>query len=141
MIKKHYIGNVLWKDFESIIHEYINDYNNKFKYFTLKIDFQLSDDKHNISIDNIEGEIPLYRFKNSGWISYKFCQSRKVHDYVIYISSLKNEKLEPTSIINNVILTIFLTYKTMKRNYLLLQPRSVLESKLMKQILFYFKKI
>ena len=67
-------------------------------------------------------------------IYYKFCQSKKVIDYIYYIANLKNIKLEPTSIINNVIITIFLKYKTMKRNHLLSQPRRVLESKLLKHI-------
>ena len=52
-------------------------------------------------------------------------------DYVNYIANLKNIELE---IINNVIITIFLKDKTMKRYHLLLQPRRVLESKLLKHI-------
>ena len=82
-----------------------------------------------ISIDNIEGEIPLYKFKNSGWVYYNFCQSKKVRDFVFHNATLKNIKLESTSIINKVILTIFSKYKTINRNHLLNQPRSILESK------------
>ena len=88
----------------------------------------------NISIDNIEGEIPLYKFKNSGWIYYKFCQSKKVKDFVFHTATLKDIKLESSSIINNVILTIFSKYKTIKRNHLLNQPRPFLESKILKHI-------
>ena len=87
-----------------------------------------------ISVDNIEGQIPLYKFKNSGWIYYKFCQSKKVRDFVFHNAILKNIKLESSSIINNVILTIFSKYKTIKRNHLLNQPRPILESKILKQI-------
>ena len=87
-----------------------------------------------ISIDNIEGEIPLYKFKNSGWIYYKFCQSKKVKDFVFHNATLKNIKLESSSIINNVILTIFSKYKTIKRNHLLNQPGSILKSKILKHI-------
>ena len=87
-----------------------------------------------ISVDNIEGEIPLYKYKNSGWIYYKFCQSKKVRDFVFHNATLKNIKLESTSIINNVILTIFSKYKTIKRNHLLLQTRPVLESQILKNI-------
>ena len=131
---KYYIGNVLWKDFENIIRDYINEYNNKFNSFSIKIDFQLNNDKYSIAIDNIEGEIPLYKFQNNEWIYYRFCQSKKVRDFVFYNATLKNIKLESTSLINNVILTIFSKYKTMKRNHLLNQPRRVLESKILKQI-------
>ena len=87
-----------------------------------------------ISIDNIEAEIPLYKFKNSGWIFYKFCQNKKVRDFLFHNAILKNIKLESSSIINNVILTIFSTYKTIKRNHLLNQPRSILESKILKHV-------
>ena len=87
-----------------------------------------------ISVDNIYGEVPLYKFKNIGWIYYKFCQSKKVRDYVFHNAILKNKKLESTSIINNIILTIFSKKKSIKRNHLLTQPRSVLESKIPKHI-------
>ena len=87
-----------------------------------------------ISIDNIEGEIPLSKFKNSGWIYYKFCQSKKVRDFVFHNAILKNIKLASSSIINNVILKIFSKYKTIKRNHLLNQPRPILESKILKHI-------
>ena len=68
VINKNYIGDVLWRDFENIIRDYINDYNKKFNSFSIKIDFQLNNENMSISVDNIEGEIPLYKFKNSGWI-------------------------------------------------------------------------
>ena len=87
-----------------------------------------------ISVDNIEGEIPLYKFKNSGWVYYRFCQSKKVRDFVFQTAILKNINLESTSIINDVILTIFSKYKTIIRNHLLSQPRPVLESKILKHI-------
>ena len=82
-----------------------------------------------ISVDNIEGQIPLYNFKNSGRIYYKFCQGKNVRDFVFHNAILKNIKLESSTILNNVILTIFSKYKTIKRKHLLNQPRSILESK------------
>ena len=88
----------------------------------------------NITVDKIYGEAPLYKFKNSGWIYCKFCQSKKVRDYVFHNATLKNIKLESSSIINNVILKIFSEYKTIKRNHLLNQPRSILESKILKHV-------
>ena len=76
----------------------------------------------------------MYRFKNIGWIYYKFCQSKKARDFIYSQAIIKIINLGPNSIINNIILTIISKYKTMKRNYLLLQNRSVLESKLLKHI-------
>ena len=134
IINKCYIGDVLWRDFENVIRDYINEYNNKFNSFSILVNFQLDKENMSISVDNIEGLIPLYKFKNSGWIYYKFCQSKKVRDFVFHNASLKNIKLESRSIINNVILTIFSTYKTIKRCHLLNQPRSILESKILKNI-------
>ena len=78
VINKHYIGDVLWKDFENIIRDYINDYNSKFNSFSILVKIQLNGEDISTSVDNIEGQIPLYKFKNSGWIYYKFCQSKKV---------------------------------------------------------------
>ena len=132
VINKYYIGDVLWKDFQNIIRDYINDYNNKFNSFSIVVHFQLNKKNMSISIDNIEGEIPLYKYKNSGRIYYKFCQSKKLGDFVFHTATIKNKKLESTSIINNVILTIFSKYKTIKRNHLLNQPRTILESKILK---------
>ena len=134
VINKYHIGNVLWSDFENIIRDYINEYNNKFYSFSILINFQLNNENMRISINNIEGEIPLYKFKNIGWIYYKFCQSKKARDYVYSQAILKNINLESSSIINNVTLTIYSKYKSMKRNHLLNQPRSILESKILKQI-------
>ena len=133
-MNKYYTGNVLWKDFQNIIRDYINDHNSKFNSFSILVNFQLDKENMGISIDNIEGEIPLYKFKNMGWVYYKFCQSKKVRDFVFYTAILKNINLESSSIINNVILTIISKYKTIKRNHLLTQPRSILLSKLLKHI-------
>ena len=66
----------------------------------------------------------MYRFINIGWIYYKFCQCENVKDFS------KNIKIESLKI-DDVILTIFSKYKTIKRYHLLNQPRSVLESKIL----------
>ena len=134
IINKYYIGNVLWKDFENIIRDCMNEYNNKINSFSILVNFQLDKENMIISIDNVEGQKPLYKFKNSGWVYYKFCQGKKARDFVFHNAILKNIKLEPISIINNVILTIFLKYKSIKRDHLLKQPRCILTSKILKQI-------
>ena len=134
VINRYYIGDVLWNDFQNIIRDYINEYNNKFNSFSILVNFQLNKENMTISIDNIERQIPLYKFKTSRWVYYKFCQSKKVRDFVFHNATLKNIKLESSSIINNVILTIFSKYKTIKRNHLLNQPRPILESKIIKHI-------
>ena len=137
VIYRYYIGDVLWKDFENIIHDYMNNYNNKFYSFSILVKFQLNNEIMSISVDNIEGEVPLYKvpeFKNIGWVYYNFCQSKKVRDYLFYTAKLKNINLEPSSIIHNIMISIFSKYKTLKRYYLLKQPRSILESQILKNI-------
>ena len=134
VINKYYIEDLLWKDFENIIRDYINDYNNKFNSFSILVKFQLNKEDIIISVDNIDGEVPLYKFKNIGWVYYKYCQSKKIGDFVFHTARLKNINLESTSMINNVMISIIAKYKTMKRNYLLQQPRSILESKILKNI-------
>ena len=42
-----------------------------------------------ISVDNIEGQVPLYKFRNTGWIYFRFCQSRRVKDFVLHNAILK----------------------------------------------------
>ena len=54
--------------------------------------------------------------------------------FIYHNANLKNIILESTSKINNVTLTIFSKYKSIKRNHLLSQPRPVLESKILKHI-------
>ena len=110
IINKYYIGDVLWRDFEITIRDYIKEYNNKFNSFSILVNFQIDKEDMRISVDNNEGEVPLYKFKNTGWIYYKFCQSKKLRDFVFHNAILKNINLEPTSIIDNVILTIFSKY-------------------------------
>ena len=109
VINKNYIGDVLWKDFEKIIRDYIKEYNFKFNSFNVLVSFKI-DNKDNfiISVDNVEGRVPLYKFKNSGYVYYKFCQNRRITDYAIHNARLKNIILEQESIISNVVLTIFL---------------------------------
>ena len=134
VINKYFIGDVLWIDFENIIRDYLNIYNNKFNSFSILVKFQLNNEYMSITVDNIDGEVPLYKFKNSGWVYYKYCQSKKIKDLLFHNAIIKNIKLESTSIINNVILTIFSKYETIKRYHLLNQPRSILESKILKHI-------
>ena len=135
VINKYYIGDILWKDFENIIRGYIKEYIFKFNSSSVLVIFKI-DNKDNISIsvDNIEGKVPVYKFKNSGYAYYKFCQSRRIKDYVIHNASLKNINLEEESIIGDVVLTIISKYKSIKRNHLLSQPRPILISKILNQL-------
>ena len=92
VLNKYYIRDVLWRDFENVIRDYINEYNNKFNSFSILVNFQLDNENMSVSVDNIEGELPLYEFKNSGWIYYKFCQSKKSERFCITSCYFKKYK-------------------------------------------------
>ena len=125
IINKYYIGDVLWENLGYIINEYIEIYNKKFNCFYIKVDFQLYKENFSFHIDYIDGEEPIYNI-NIAWIYCKFFKCTNVREF------LKNIKLESLKI-DSVIITIFSKYQSMKRNHLLSQPRSILESKLVKQ--------
>ena len=134
VINKYNIGDVFWSDFENIIHDYIKDCDNKLYSFTILVKCKLNDENINISVDNIEGIVFLYRFKDIGSVFYEYCQSKKVRDYVYHFAKIKNINLNSSSIINNLAITSYSKYKTMTPRHRLTQPKSVLELKLLKNI-------
>ena len=134
VINKYTIGDVPWSNFENIIHDYIKDFDNKFYSFTVLVKCKLDNEILNISVDNIKGAVFLYRFKDIGSTFYEYCQSKIVRDYVFHFAKTKDINLISSSIINNVSITIYSKYKTMKPRHRLTQPKSVLELKLLKHI-------
>ena len=134
VINKYNIADVLWSNFENIIHDYIKDFDNKFYSFTVLVKCELDNEILNISVDNIEGVVFLYRFKDISSIFYEYCQSKKVRDYVYHFAKTKNININSSSIINNVVITTYSKYKTMTPRHRLTQPKPVLESKLLKNI-------
>ena len=122
-------GNVYWVDFEKTIQEYMKEITIKFYAFSIVIGCKRNDEDICISVDNREGYAP-----NSGWICYKYCKSKKIRDYIFHRAMLKDIKLDSSSIIGNVSITLFSNYKSMTTKQNLQQPRRVLESKLLKYI-------
>ena len=105
-----------------------------FYYFTILVKCTLDDENLNISVNNIEGIVFLYKFKDIGSIFYEYSQSKKVRDYIYHFSKIKNINLIPSSIIKNLSIILYSKYETMTPKYRLTQNRSVLESKLLKNI-------
>ena len=123
-----------WGDFEKTIEEYIKENNTKFYSFSILVRCKLNDEDICISVDNKDGYAPLYKFDNSGWICYKYCQSKKIRDNIFHSALLRDIKLDSSSITSNVMITIFSNYKSMTAKHKLQQPTRVLESKLLKNI-------
>ena len=134
VINKYDIGDVYWSDFENIIQDYIKDFDNKFYSFNILVKCTLKNENLNISVNNIEGIVFLYKFKDIGSIFYEYSQSKKVRDYIYHFSKIKSINLIPSSIIKNLSIIIYSKYDTMISKYRLTQNRSVLESKLLKNI-------
>ena len=120
--------------FWKIVRGYINDYDTKFNSFSILVKFQLDNENMSISANNLNGQVPLYKFKNIWMVFYKYCQSKKVRDYIFHYALLENINLIYSSIINNLSIIIFSRYNSMKPKYRLQQPRSILESKLLKNL-------
>ena len=134
VINKYNIGDVYFSNLEDIINEYIMEYNTKFYSFSILVKCNLYGKAINISINNRNESILLCKFKDIGSVFYEYSQSRKVRDYIYQYALWEDLNIDDDSIINNLTITIFSVYCTMKPKHRLQQPRSVLESKILKQI-------
>ena len=131
---KYNIGDIFWSDFEKKICEYIKENTPKLYAFSVVVRCELNDEDISLSVDSNEGCVPSYKFPDSEWISYEYCKIKRIRDYVFHRAMLRGIKLDSSSIINNVTITIFSKYETMTAKRKLQQPRRVLESKLLKYI-------
>ena len=129
---KYNIGNLYWDDFEKTIHEYRKKNTIKFYAFSVVVRCKLNDEDISISGDSGDGYAPLYKFPDSEWICYKNCRSKKIRDYIFHRAMLRDIKLDSSSIISNVTITLFSNYNSMTAKHKFQQPRRVLESKLLK---------
>ena len=132
VFNKHNIGNIPFSDLENIIHQYITEYNTKFISFSILVKCNLYGEDINISINNRNNSILLCKFKEIGSVFYEYSQSRKVRDYVYQYALWEDLIIDSNSIINNLTITIFSEYNSMKSKHRLQQPRAVLESKILK---------
>ena len=131
---KYNIGDVCWGDFEKTIYEYMKENRTKFYAFSVVVRCKLDNEDISISVDSDEVDVPLYRFDDCGWVCYRYCKSTKIRDYIFHRAMLSSIKLDSSSIISNVIITLFSKYKTMTAKHRFQQPRRVIESKLLKHI-------
>ena len=131
---KYNIGDVFWSDFEKTIYEYMKENRTKFYAFCIVVRCKLNNEDISVSVDGNEVDVPLYRFDDCGWVCYRYCKSKKIRDYIFHCAMLRNNKLDSSSIISNVTITLFPNYKSMTVEHKLRQPRRILESELLKHI-------
>ena len=87
-----------------------------------------------ILVDKIDGYVPLYKFDNGGWFYYGYCNSKKIRDFIFHRATLSDIILYSSSIISDVTITFFSNYKSVTAMHKFQQPRTVLESKIIKHI-------
>ena len=134
IINKHNLGDLHFGKIESLIKEYINDNRNKFEIFNILVKFEIGGNYESCLISNRIISIPLYKFENLKPICYKYCQSRKVVDYIKYKASIKDIVLKHDTIIKNVSITLLSHYRMMTPKHKLQQNRRILTSKLITKI-------
>ena len=131
---KYNIGDVYWSDIETIIHEYIKDNSTKLYAFTILLRCKLNNEDINISVNGDKGCVPLYIFEDGTMFYFNYCKSKQIRDYIFHPAMLSGIKLDSSSIVSNVTITLFSKYKTMTAKHRFQQKRRVLESKILKHI-------
>ena len=131
---KYNIGDVYWGDIENVIHEYMDENSTKFYGFPVVVRCKLNDEDISNTVDGHKGYAPLYLFSDSGWFYYRHCKSKKLRDYIFHRAVIKIIKLDSSSIISNLTITILSNYKTMTVKHKMHKPRKVLESTKLKHI-------
>ena len=132
---KYNIGDVYWCDFEETIREYIVNNSCKFNFFSTIVKCKINNEDISILVENIDGYVPLYKFDDDdAWIYYRYCNSKKIRDYIFHRATLSDIILHSSTIISDVMITFFSNYKSMTAKHKFQQPRKVLESKLLKHI-------
>ena len=133
---KYNIGDVYWCDFEETIREYMVNNSCKFNFFSTIVKCKKNNEDISILVDNIDGYVPLYKFDDDddAWIYYRYCNSKKIRDYIFHRATLSDIILHSSTIISDVMITFFSNYKSMTAIHKLQQPRKVLESKILKRI-------
>ena len=130
---KYNIRDVYWDDFEATLHEYMMNKSYNFQFFSTLVKCKINNEDISTSVNNIYGYAPLYKFGDNGWI-YRYCNSKKIRDYLFHRARLSDIILYSSTIITDVTITLFSIYKSMTAIHKLQQPRRILESKILKHI-------
>ena len=130
VINKYDTGEVYFSNFENVIQKYINDYNKKFNLFSILIRCKFDQENIFISINNKTNYVFLYKFKDIGpiFINIVRVKKREIIFIIFFFKKIYN------SIINDLTITIFSESKNMTSKHRFHQPRSVLESEILKRI-------
>ena len=108
----------------------------KFNFFSTIVKCKIKNEDISVLVNNIDGYVPLYKFDDDedAWIYYRFCNSKKIRDYIFHRATLNDIILHSSTIISDLMITFFSNYKAMIAKHRMQQPRRILESNLLKHI-------
>ena len=108
----------------------------KFDLSTITVKCKINNEDITILVDNLDCYVPLYKFDDDdeAWIYYRYCNSKKIRGYIFQRATLSDIILHSSTIIIDLMITFLSNYKSMSAKHKMHQPRSILESKLIKHI-------
>ena len=108
---KYNIGDVHWCDLEDALREYMVNNSSKFNFFSTIVKCKINNEDISISVAKIDSYVPLYNFDNGGWFYYKYCNNKKIRDYIFHRATLSDIILYPSSIISDATITFFFKFQ------------------------------
>ena len=134
--ENHFIGDVIWEDFDEIIGNYINANRKKFPIFITQIKCNLYEQDIKFRFDRTNYKFLYYSFGDNVF-KYLHPVSKTIHNYIRYQAKMMKKELFPKTIIKNISITFYSYYYIMTRRHKLEQPRRILESKLLKHMHYF----
>ena len=130
---EHIVGDVYWKDFYSVIRNYVDINRKKFPIFKTVVKCKLFNKDLVICYDKTKNGLISYGFGDEVFHHlYPVCEEilNRLHRYAL----ISGKKLSLDTIIKNMSIRFFSYYYIMTPRHRLQQPRRVLESRLLKHI-------
>ena len=130
---EHIVGDVHWKDFYSVIRDYVDINRKKFPIFKTVLRCELFNKDLVICFDKTKKRWERYGFSD-GIFHYLYPVCEGILDRLHCYSLISNQKLSLDTVLKNMSITFFSYYHIMTPGHRLQQPRRVLESRLLKHI-------
>ena len=130
---EHIIGDVYWKDFYSVIRDYVDNNRKKFPIFKTVLRCKLFNKDLVVCFDKTKNRLIRYGF-GDGVFHYLYPVCEEILDRLHRYSLISNQKLSLDTVLKNMSITFFSYYHIMTPRHRLQQPRRVLESRLLKHI-------
>ena len=130
---EHIVGDIYWKDFYRVIHDYVDINRKKFPIFKTVVGCKLFNKGLVICYDKTKKRLIRYGFGDGVFYDlYPVCEEilHRLHRRVL----ISGKELSLDTVIKNMSITFFSYFYIMTPRHRLQQPRRVLESRLLKHI-------